>query len=351
MPGLESFLQLAFVRKHPQMLGFWSDFETSFLGKKIGGEIRNPIFICGLARSGTTLITHMLSMHRETGTFQYRDLPFIEVPYFWSFMNTLYYGNQTPVKREHGDELFIDPHSPDAFEELLWKNAITDYEKEGFSAVLDEHYSNPALEKTLSMAIRKILYTRGKKAHYLSKGNYNLFRLRYILRLFPDAKIILCVRNPFDHAHSLARVHAKFMELSNQDDNFAKRLSILGHFEFGPQRKAIRLPDCHEQQTLDHWERGEDYEGYLLQWSDVYAFAERFYRDIPNILWLDSRSMLTHKADTLRKLLQFCALPQEEIDTNKALDLVKGSTSYPTLPTPYDAEAERMYQSLLQLCR
>jgi hypothetical protein len=344
MPGRDGFLPFAFVRSNKRLLRFWSDLETFLLGKKIECPIQNPIFVCGLARSGTTLITHILSAHRQTGSFLYRDLPFIEIPYLWHFVGRWYYGNQPPRKREHGDEILIDPNAPDAFEELIWKNYIEDYARSGFCTVLSEDYANPELEQQLRTAICKVLYVRGRKTRYLSKGNYNVFRLSYILRLFPDAKIVLCVRNPFDHARSLARVHAQFLELAMEDKYFTRRLEILGHYEFGPQRKVIRLNDVNAERALKHWEGGEHYEGYLLQWKDVYTFAHDSYAHSPNILWFDSMRFAKDRAAGVRALLEFCELPPEEIEMASVLHLIKEPTSYPLKSTPYDEEMRATYQ-------
>jgi hypothetical protein len=306
--------------------------------------------VCGLARSGTTIVTHVLNAHRDTGSFLYRDLPFIEVPYFWSFINGMYYGSQKPALREHGDELMISPDSPDAFEELLWKNGIEDYETGGFCRVLDEHYENEDLEKTLPASINKVLHVRGKKSRYLAKGNYNLLRLKYILKLFPDARIILCVREPLSHAHSLARVHAAFSDASSKDPYFAQRLDILGHYEFGPLRRAIKLDGGHYDQTTEHWSKGEDYLGYLLQWNDVYDFARAAYAGNPNVLWLDSATVLTEKERAVDAILRHCNLPAEGIDLPTVLDYIKGTTKYSAQQSPYDAQVQSTYAALKALC-
>ena len=43
-----------------------------------------------------------------------------------------------------------------------------------------------------------------------SKNN-NIFRIKYLLNQFPDAKIIVVIRNPIDLAFSSAKVHFKFL--------------------------------------------------------------------------------------------------------------------------------------------
>ena len=45
-------------------------------------QIKKPIFICGLARSGTTAVLNLLNNHSETGSFENQDLPFTKTLFF-----------------------------------------------------------------------------------------------------------------------------------------------------------------------------------------------------------------------------------------------------------------------------
>ena len=119
--------------------------------------------------------------------------------------------------------------------------------------------------------MKKILFVRGEKPRYLAKGNYNVLRLKYIAQMFPDAKFVICFRNPLQQCRSLERVHRRFKELSNDSKSFDKELRAMGHFEFGNSRKPIKINQSDFDDTLNYWDAGDDYSGYLAQWISVYG--------------------------------------------------------------------------------
>ena len=57
------------------------DVESLFFNQK-NLQIEKPIFICGLARSGTTAILNLLNNHIDTASFENKDLPFIKTLFF-----------------------------------------------------------------------------------------------------------------------------------------------------------------------------------------------------------------------------------------------------------------------------
>ena len=50
-------------------------------------KIFKPIFVSGLPRSGTTLVTSIINQHSEVGSYNYKDLPFHRIPMIWNKLN------------------------------------------------------------------------------------------------------------------------------------------------------------------------------------------------------------------------------------------------------------------------
>ncbi len=73
------------VARHP---GFWiklGDLETSLMAGTIDPRpVERPIYIAGLARSGSTILLETLARHPEVATHRYRDFPFLFTPYLWN---------------------------------------------------------------------------------------------------------------------------------------------------------------------------------------------------------------------------------------------------------------------------
>jgi hypothetical protein len=58
------------------------DLESSILRRRLDAiPIESPVFLCGLARSGTTILLEELSKIAPVGTHRYRDFPFLMVPW------------------------------------------------------------------------------------------------------------------------------------------------------------------------------------------------------------------------------------------------------------------------------
>jgi hypothetical protein len=58
------------------------------------------------------------------------------------------------------------------------------------SNILDQSTNNLKFESFYNNHIRKLLLVRNGD-RYLAKGNYNITRLEYILKLFPDVRFVI----------------------------------------------------------------------------------------------------------------------------------------------------------------
>lgn len=187
--------------------GLWirmGGLETRLLSDEIADlPIEQPIYVSGIARSGSTILLEVLSQLEQVVTHQYKDYPPVFTPYFWNwFFDRMAKRSAQAVERAHRDGIMVTPESPEAFEEVLWMAFFPNLHETSTSSVLDHRTSNAAFERFYRDHIRKLLRVRGGD-RYLSKGNYNVTRLEYLLKLFPDARFVIPVREPTWHIASL----------------------------------------------------------------------------------------------------------------------------------------------------
>ncbi len=262
----------AWVGHAPQFWQRLGRLETQVLEDRIAGtRVEAPIYICGLARSGSTILLETLAEHPATTTHAYRDFPLVHTPYFWNrFLDRAQRKRATAVERAHGDGILVTPDSPEAVEEVLWMSFFPELHQPGAVDVLDSDTRAPAFERYYDEHLRKLLWLRGGQ-RYLTKGNYNSTRMRYLARLYPDARFVVPLRDPVAHVASLLRQHQRFCALHAADPRAQRYMSRLGHFEFGLDRRAIHAGDAQRHAAiLAAWARGDEFEGYALAWDDLY---------------------------------------------------------------------------------
>jgi hypothetical protein len=236
--------------------------------------IERPIYIAGVARSGSTILLEMLARHPDVATHQYRDFPLLFAPVYWDrAFGRKQADNAAPEERAHKDRIKVTPASPEAMEEVLWMAFFKHLHDPTRSQVLDASTSAPAFEGFYRYHLKKMLMIRSGR-RYLAKGNYNITRLGYLLKLFPDARFVVPVREPRWHVASLIKQHRLFSAAEQADHRILKHMRRLGHFEFGLDRRVINTGDQEAAawiQTL--WSTGRDIEGYARLWSSVYGFV------------------------------------------------------------------------------
>ncbi len=247
-------------------------------------NITAPIYITGLARSGTTVVLEMLSQHIDIATHRYLHMV---IPYAPNWIQKL--ADKVPImtkpsERLHKDGLLVNKDSPEAVEEILWQEFFENALDESLSNVLDSKTSNPKFERFYRENIKKLLLNK-HASRYLAKNNYSVARMEYLLKLFPDAKFVLMIRNPFDHIASLAKQDAIFKQMEAEDPRLLEWTKLIGHREFGSEKVCINLDNYDlVKEVRQLWNNKATYvKGWALYWASVYDFVHKELTENQNL--------------------------------------------------------------------
>jgi hypothetical protein len=227
-----------------------------------------PLYICGLARSGSTFLHLLLGGQPGVATHRVKDYPLVHTP-FWSRQATTKLPPAPPRERAHGDRILIDASSPEALEEMVWMAFFPHCHGPRVSNVMDGEESHPEFEAYYRAHLRKLLLAEGA-TRYAAKANYHVARLRYLLRLFPDARFFIPVRDPVSHIASLMRQHRRFSEAQRRNPRALCHMRWVGHFEFGLDRRAMNLGSRARVAEVERAWMGDEVLGWALYWSMVH---------------------------------------------------------------------------------
>ncbi|EPC00333.1 hypothetical protein L861_07495 [Litchfieldella anticariensis FP35 = DSM 16096] len=240
--------------------------------------VDRPVYVSGLARSGTTILLERLAEHSHVATHRYADFPPLLTPYWWNRWLALVPNSQEVAQeRAHKDGITITSQSPEAFEEMLWMAFFPHAHDPNHCAVFDRQASHPEFERFYDEHIRKLLAVR-QRQRYVAKGNYNLVRLGYLHRLYPEARFLVAIRDPVWHIASLMKQQALFTTGETNQPRALEHMRRVGHFEFGLDRRAINVgDDTMTAKITELWETGQEVEGWAHYWADI-------YRHVANLL-------------------------------------------------------------------
>ena len=231
-----------------------------------------PIYVTGLARAGTTLLLSVLESHAKLTSFKYCDYygaftPFLADRVFRAFG----LGKAAKSERAHDDGMLVNAYSPEAMEEILWMQFFDYLHVTDTSNVVAAATSHPEFESVYRATLQKLLFCRNAE-RIVSKNNYNITRIAYLAKLYPEARFVIAVRDPVDHIASIARQH----QLNLDHFSTANHLDYLrnaGHFEFGQGRIPITVAVDKTRYIEELWGRGRDVEGWAEYWNAIYAWT------------------------------------------------------------------------------
>ncbi|CAN5388576.1 sulfotransferase [soil metagenome] len=205
--------------------------QIKFRNKIKDAEIKNPVFILGHPRSGTTFLHYMMGQDPAFGycTTTQAMIPhmFLTRSGFFSGllskalpktrpMDNLKMGSDLPKEEEfaliaYGPESMVTGYYfPQHFTKNFEKNVLFENNQQG-----KENW-----KKNFDHFLRKLTISNpGKKL--LMKSPANTARVKEILELYPDAKFIHIYRNPFDVIQSHLHLFNKLLPMlsfQNIDD-------------------------------------------------------------------------------------------------------------------------------------
>ena len=304
------------VHRHPLFWRWLGRLETNSVQQRLREiPVSMPIYVCGLARSGSTLLHDVVASHSSVATHRIKDYPLVFTPYWWR-RATANLPPAVPRERVHRDGVLITPASPDALEEMIWMAFFPRCHQPAECNVLGRGDAHPAFDSFYEAHLRKLLLAEGK-TRYAAKANYHVARLAYLVRLFPDTKLIIPVREPVDHIASLVRQHEWF---SRGERSCPRSLALMkrsGHFEFGLDRRPINLGDCKRvRQIGDAWASGEETRGLAMYWSMIYGYLAGLLASDEQVrsaaLVVRFEAICNSPLDTFDRLFEHCHLSDAE---------------------------------------
>lgn len=254
---------------HQLALGSRAVMETSFdLEQAVyGARWRNaavdrPVFVCGLARAGTSLITRLIDGSGGWASLRYRDMPFVLAPNLWRDLSGGDRRHLAGAARAHDDGLEHDLETPEAIEEIFWR-CFEGSRYIGADSLRPVEVGRESME-AYRLLIRSILVRSGG-GRYLAKNNNSILRLDALAGAFPDAVFIHPFRNRADQARSLLNQHLRAVELHDADPFRLRYMRWLAHHEFGGDHRPFRFGSdpVGNPQAVGYWE---------ARWDETYAW-------------------------------------------------------------------------------
>jgi hypothetical protein len=207
------------------------------------------------------------------------------MPYVWNqvFPRIPVNAMRKPVPRIHRDRIEVTRDSAEMGEEILWEHFFPQIHDESNYSVLDATTSNPGFERFYVDHLRKLALVRGR-SRYVSKAIMCVVRMEYLRRLFPDARFLLYIRNPFDHIASILKQDRIWAEIERDDPRQIEIIELTGHHEFGPHQVMANVGDPDELREIRRmFDAGQAVQSRARYWAYVYGFVAKQIKDDPQL--------------------------------------------------------------------
>lgn len=292
------------------------NLESKMLEGRIARQvIDRPVYICGLPRAGTTITLQMLSEHPDVVTHKYADFLMPYMPYVWNqvFPRIPVDAMRKPVPRIHRDRIEVTRDSAEMGEEILWEHFFPFIHDEKAYSVLDGTTSNPAFERFYADHLRKLALVRGR-SRYVSKAIMCVVRMKYLQRIFPDARFLLYIRNPIDHVASIIKQDRIWAELERDEPRQIEIIELTGHHEFGPHQVMANVGNGDALREIRRlFDAGQVVQSRARYWAYVYGFVAKQLQDDPQLAQrvciVRYEDLCSDSLATIDRILEHTGLP------------------------------------------
>jgi hypothetical protein len=235
-------------------------------------ELRSPVFVVGHARSGTTLLHRLMSEDGERfSAFLLWELYFPSLLQkkllrWLGKMDTELLGSYFGRRIEDWDRrkfaVTQDIHPMSLFMPEEDDFVLTYACASGWWIVqlpymghLDFYYIDEwsarrrrRLMDFYKECVRRQLYLNGGAKHHLSKNPTYCGRVESLIETFPDARIVVTLRNPYETIPSLQKLMKRSWQLRNWSDaDMQSSLRILAEMSFHNYRHPLEVLERHPE--------------------------------------------------------------------------------------------------------
>jgi hypothetical protein len=216
----------------------------------------------------------------------------------------------------------VNRDSPEAVEEPIWMRFFDTIHNDTVSNIFDEKTSNPEFEETYDSILRKLMHNQ-KSTRYIAKNNYNVSRLNYLHKLYPNMKIIIMIRHPINHIASMVKQDAIIEELEMQNKRLLHWTKIIGHREYGTAKICVNVDSTKTIEEIRRlWENEKTYvKGWAIQWKMIYSYITEFLKQnkhiADNALIVRYEDLTDKSSKIIDELIKFLELDEEKFEEIK----------------------------------